>query len=91
MILIRATLLAGRNLRTYTLDDPMHAQVEHWFTYHTPSPEQVACMAEIHTQAKALAKAIVSLCPPSADRTTAIRHLRDAVMTANASIVLGGK
>lgn len=71
--------------------DPMHEQVEHQFTYQTPDAVAVSAMSAIREQAKALAHRIVESCPPSPDRTVAIRHLRDAVMNANASIVLGGK
>lgn len=71
--------------------DPMHAQVEHQFTYQTPTTEQVAAMAAIRARAKQLGHVIVEKCPPSPDRTAAIRLLREAVMIANASIVLGGK
>jgi hypothetical protein len=71
--------------------DPLLDSVEHWFTYQSPTPEQVKAMAEIRQAAKCLASLMVTHCPPSPDRTTAIRKLREAVMTANASIVLGGK
>ncbi len=66
-------------------------QIEHWFTYHTPSPREVKVMQEIREKAKELAHCIRHHCPPSADRSAAIRLLRESVMTANASIVLGGK
>jgi len=36
------------------------------------------------------ARVIHENCPESPDRTAAIRHLREAVMTANASIATGG-
>ena len=71
--------------------DPMYEQVNHWFTYQTPSQADVLNMGAIREQARQLARTIVRSCPPSADRSAAIRHLREAVMTANASIVLGGK
>lgn len=74
-----------------TVADPMLVQVEHQFTYQTPTPGQVEAMKDLRECGKLLAKAIVELCPPSADRTVAVRHVRDAIMIANASIVLGGK
>lgn len=73
------------------LSDPMRDQIEHWFTYQTPTPAQVADMALLREMAKGLAHQIVRVCPPSADRSAAIRLLRESIMTANASIVLGGK
>lgn len=74
-----------------TQADPMHEQVDHQFTYHTPSPVAVEAMKDIREKAKELAHLMVAHCPPSADRSAAIRLLRESVMTANASIVLGGK
>ena len=71
--------------------DPMHGQINHWFTYHAPTESQVVAMAYLRESARMLGHQIVAACPPSADRTTALRHLRDCVMTANASIVLGGQ
>lgn len=44
----------------------------------------------IREAAKYFAKVIVSNVPAGSDRTAAIRKLREAVMTANAGISLGG-
>lgn len=66
-------------------------QIEHQFTYHAPTERQVGDMKEIRDTAKELAHLIAARCPASADRTVAIRKIREAVMIANASIVLGGK
>jgi hypothetical protein len=70
------------------MDD--RAKVEEIFTYHEPTFDQVAAMEQIRLAAKALANVIIEQCPASADRTTAIRKIREAVMTANASLVLDG-
>jgi hypothetical protein len=67
------------------------AQLENWFTYHEPTPQQVSSMAAIRQAAFALAKVIVEHTPASADQTAAVRKIREAVMTANASIVCGGE
>ena len=66
-------------------------QIENWFTYHPPDDEQVIKYGEIRRLAKDLAACIMAMCPPSADRTAAIRKVREAVMTANAAIACGGK
>lgn len=66
-------------------------QLENWFTYHPPTADDVERMREIREGAKTLAELITELCPASADRTAAIRKLRECVMTANASIVCRGK
>jgi len=56
------------------------------FTFHPPTPEQVEAYQGIRQMARVLAGTIWSLCPPGPDRTAAIRKVREAVMTANASI-----
>ena len=60
------------------------------FTYQTPSAEMVQAMQEIRESALVLSQVIARLCPQGADRSAAIRKLRESVMTANASIVLSG-
>lgn len=60
--------------------------IDNWFTYHAPTHEQQLKYAAIRGGARALAKIIVDNTPASADQTTAIRKVREAVMTANAAI-----
>lgn len=56
------------------------------FTYHAPTGDQAERYAAINGAAKALAVTVHRVCPPSADRSAAIRLIREARMTANASI-----
>lgn len=65
-------------------------KVGEWFTYHAPSPEQLPKYQSIRDSAKHLALVIVANTPRCADQTAALRQLREAVMTANASIALRG-
>jgi len=67
-----------------------HSQLDNWFTYHDASPHQVTQYNSIRAAARALAEAILINAPPSADRSDAIRKVREAVMTANAAIACGG-
>lgn len=60
--------------------------IENWFTYHSPSPEQLPKYSKIREVGKNLAQVILDNTPPSADQTAAIRKVREAVMTANAAI-----
>ena len=60
--------------------------IEELFTYHKPTPEQEESYRHIREAGKALVRCIDNHCPGGPDRTTAVRHVRDAVMTANASI-----
>jgi hypothetical protein len=62
--------------------------IEDTFTYHAPHGDQPERYEKIRAAAKAFAHVIVANTKPCADQTAAIRHLRDAVMTANASIAL---
>lgn len=68
--------------------DNIDAQIEQWFTYHPPVGNQAERYTQLRGKAKELARVIAACCPPSADRTAALRLLRECVMTANASIAL---
>ena len=61
-------------------------QINDWFTYHDGTPEQIKAYHEINTAAKIFAETINKHCPDSADKTHALRVVRDARMWANASI-----
>jgi len=63
---------------------------EEVFTYHPPRPGQDEKYAAIRAAGKSMAMIILATCPQCADRTDAIRKVREAVMTANASIALNG-
>jgi hypothetical protein len=58
------------------------------FTYHAPHGDQQARYQAIREAAGKFALILVANTKPSADQTAAIRLLREAVMTANASIAL---
>ncbi|MGH8136489.1 MAG: DUF7681 family protein [Steroidobacteraceae bacterium] len=65
--------------------------IEHWFTYRVPEQEDAPKLLAIRDAGKAFALTVLRNTTPSADQTTAIRKIREAVMTANAGIVLRGK
>jgi len=64
------------------------AELDHAYSYHAATPEQIALYTAINDAAKQFEKTVLESCPPSADRTFAIRQIRDARMTANRSIAL---
>lgn len=66
-------------------------KLTNWFSYHPPIDDQAQRYEQIRAAAKVFAEKLVELCPESADLTVAIRHVRDAVYSANASIACGGK
>ena len=72
-------------------DYPTQEHLDTWFAYHEATVDQVVAYQAIHQKAKELAATILANCPQSADRTDAIRKVREAVMVANASIACGGK
>lgn len=65
-------------ISTYALDN--------WFQYHAPNHIQTKQYETIRAAARHLAGVIVANTPEGPDQTAAIRKLREAVMTANASI-----
>lgn len=60
------------------------------FKYHSPNETTIPKYAAINQAAKNFAEVLLQNCPPSADRSDAIRKIREARMTANASIALNG-
>lgn len=60
------------------------------FRYQAPTPEQVEAYEAINAAAENLARVILENTPACADQQAAIRHVRDARMTANAAVALGG-
>ena len=66
-------------------------QIDNWFTYHSTTPDQLPKYLAIREAGKVFAEAIVANAPDCADTTTAIRKIRESVMTANQAIACGGK
>jgi hypothetical protein len=66
------------------------SEIKDLFEYHAPDASMVTNMNLIRAAIVNAAVVIDENCPPGADRTAAIRKLKEAAMTANASIVLRG-
>ena len=60
--------------------------LEALFTYHRPTEGQQIRYVELREAAKDFARVVLKSCPGCADRTAAIRHIREAVLVANAAI-----
>ena len=60
--------------------------LQRWFGYHPAGDEQKKAYKQIEDKSRELAALMVKLCPESADTTAAVRKLREAKMTAVASI-----
>lgn len=60
-----------------------------FFTYlHAPRGDQIERYEALQDAAKDFGLAVMENCPDCADRSAAIRKIREAVMVANASIAL---
>lgn len=70
--------------------DPALAVLRDLFTYHAPTVGQPEKYGAIRDKALELATMVHELCPAGADRTTAVRLVREAVMWANSSIANSG-
>ena len=66
------------------------AKIERWFSYHPPRTDQVERYEAIRAAGKQFALVILDQTPSCADQSAAIRHIRNAVSTANAAIACGG-
>lgn len=70
----------------------MQDKLDNWFSHHPPAtPADVARYERLRAAGKAFAEVIVHETPASADQSAALRHVREAVMTANAAIACGGQ
>lgn len=66
--------------------------LDHIFTYHPPrGGKDLAAYNVLRQKGRELAEAIVAMTPEGEDQDHAIRYVREAVMTANASIALRGR
>lgn len=70
---------------------PIDDMLQHWFTYHPPTDEDIPKYLELREAGLAFARTIAEMCPSGPDKTAAIRKVREAVMTANAAIACCGK
>ncbi len=72
----------------YCLSD--EEKLDQIFKYHPPNPSTGPKFETLREAARHFAKVILMNVPPSADRSAAIRKVREAVMTANAGVSLNG-
>lgn len=67
---------------------PGPADIEELFTYHPPHADQIPKYTAIRDGAKTFAKILMEHLPECADRSAAIRKLRECVHMANAAVAL---
>lgn len=67
--------------------DPSEQEILDSFEHHVPSPDQGERIGWLRTRFRTLAGVIMQHVQPGADRTAALRHLHESMMTANKAIV----
>jgi hypothetical protein len=60
--------------------------IDNWFQYHTPTPTRLIKYFDLRNSAKAFAELFDKSVPDCADKTAAMRHLRETVMAMNLAI-----
>jgi hypothetical protein len=60
--------------------------LNNWFSYHAPRPEQVEVYNALRNKAKEFAELFDASVPDCADKTAAMRHLRETTMAMNLAI-----
>lgn len=63
-------------------------ELNNLFTHHAPKGDQIGRYQAIREAGKLMATTIMLNCPPSEDRDSAVRKIRESVMMANASIAI---
>lgn len=61
-------------------------ELDNWFNYHPPKPEQLSAYRGLRERAREFAKAFNDVAPDCADKTAAMRKLRDTLMAMNLTI-----
>ena len=61
-------------------------ELKNWFTYHAPTQDQLKSYETIRSCAKMLAEDFNEAVPDCADKTAAMRKLRETVMAMNLAI-----
>jgi hypothetical protein len=74
-------LQAGPDLRSFSQEE-----MDNWFSYHAPTPDQLIAYSAIRTSAKIFAETVNRHVPASADKAAAMREIRGAVMAANLAV-----
>jgi hypothetical protein len=57
-------------------------------TYHQPTEQEIEMIGKIRNASENLCDTILRCTPTCGDQTAAIRKVREAMMTANAAVVL---
>ena len=72
------------------VDEEVSELVEEMFTYHPWNEDQIARGSIVRDVLAQAVREIIANVPPSADRTVAIRKIREARMDCNSAITHNG-
>lgn len=72
-------------------EDIVQGILDDQFTYHPWTEAQVQAGHQVRNALQSASFVIIKNVPPSADRSAALRKLREARMDANSAITHGGK
>lgn len=92
-------MLTGNELNRYTptdstpveLVDDVLATVDDMFEYHKWDDKKIEAGGQVRAILAEAVKTILAVVPPSADRSAAIRKIREARMDCNSAITHDGK
>lgn len=59
--------------------------------YHAPNETDIEIITELRNTAESFIMILLLTCPDCADRTAAIRHMRETLMAANQAVILHGQ
>jgi hypothetical protein len=62
------------------------SDIENWFSYHAPNADQLVAYNDIRQAAKIYAETVNKHVPDSADKTAAMRKIRESAMAANLAV-----
>lgn len=60
--------------------------IDNWFSYHAPTPEKIETYNTLRIAAKEFAFIFDNYVPDCADKTAAMRKLRETVMAMNLAV-----
>jgi len=81
---VKAKNYAAQNERSNRM--ATQQEIDHWFRYHPPTPEQLVAYNAIRDAAKVYAEVVNQYVPDGADKTAAMRTIRNSVMQANLAV-----
>lgn len=74
------------NIHLNPVSETDQEMLDNWFSYHAPVGDQALRYEAIRAGGKVFATLLIRLCPATPERSTALRMIREAVYSANASI-----